>query len=107
MLTCSKPISPCGVASLGINFYLCYKYKLQRTHVTSQSCLLCNLLLPAMNLMLVTLNLTTSPITSFRSEEHTSELQSPDHLVCRLLLEKKKQHPPSTSHTLATIPPLS
>src|SRR5438552_15179428 len=33
----------------------------------------------------------------FRSEEHTSELQSPDHLVCRLLLEKKKkkkQHAP-------------
>src|SRR5258708_20235825 len=29
-----------------------------------------------------------------RSEEHTSELQSPDHLVCRLLLEKKK---PSSS----------
>src|SRR5258708_27092426 len=27
-----------------------------------------------------------------RSEEHTSELQSPDHLVCRLLLEKKKDH---------------
>src|SRR5258708_20636894 len=27
-----------------------------------------------------------------RSEEHTSELQSPDHLVCRLLLEKKRQH---------------
>src|SRR5947208_4877629 len=27
---------------------------------------------------------------SARSEEHTSELQSPDHLVCRLLLEKKK-----------------
>src|SRR5258708_17878078 len=35
-----------------------------------------------------------------RSEEHTSELQSPDHLVCRLLLEKKKttRHPqPSPS----------
>src|SRR5258708_17611405 len=31
-----------------------------------------------------------------RSEEHTSELQSPDHLVCRLLLEKKKT-PFSTS----------
>src|SRR5258708_27616593 len=29
--------------------------------------------------------------SSLRSEEHTSELQSPDHLVCRLLLEKKKQ----------------
>src|SRR5258708_20068173 len=28
-------------------------------------------------------------ITQGRSEEHTSELQSPDHLVCRLLLEKK------------------
>src|SRR5258708_11846428 len=26
-----------------------------------------------------------------RSEEHTSELQSPDHLVCRLLLEKKNR----------------
>src|SRR5438552_4921505 len=32
-----------------------------------------------------------NPIRSqVRSEEHTSELQSPDHLVCRLLLEKKK-----------------
>src|SRR5258708_16299565 len=30
-------------------------------------------------------------ISEFRSEEHTSELQSPDHLVCRLLLEKKKK----------------
>src|SRR5207244_12738217 len=27
-------------------------------------------------------------VVYFRSEEHTSELQSPDHLVCRLLLEK-------------------
>src|SRR5437879_10083888 len=29
-------------------------------------------------------------VESFRSEEHTSELQSPMYLVCRLLLEKKK-----------------
>src|SRR5258708_26546220 len=29
------------------------------------------------------------PTFRARSEEHTSELQSPDHLVCRLLLEKK------------------
>src|SRR5690348_17366686 len=29
-------------------------------------------------------------VTVMRSEEHTSELQSPVHLVCRLLLEKKK-----------------
>src|SRR5258708_32085585 len=33
-----------------------------------------------------------APGRSVRSEEHTSELQSPDHLVCRLLLEKKKRH---------------
>src|SRR5258708_26655677 len=33
----------------------------------------------------------TGSMTAFRSEEHTSELQSPDHLVCRLLLEKKKK----------------
>src|SRR5258708_28303395 len=32
------------------------------------------------------------PFSSGRSEEHTSELQSPDHLVCRLLLEKKKKN---------------
>src|SRR5258707_11647328 len=37
-----------------------------------------------------------------RSEEHTSELQSRQYLVCRLLLEKKKQHPttpPSQKHS--------
>src|SRR5258708_17840522 len=33
---------------------------------------------------------TWDPMRKARSEEHTSELQSPDHLVCRLLLEKKK-----------------
>src|SRR2546430_8709910 len=32
---------------------------------------------------------------SVRSEEHTSELQSQSNLVCRLLLEKKKNHSPS------------
>src|SRR5258708_31728826 len=32
----------------------------------------------------------TGKLMRTRSEEHTSELQSPDHLVCRLLLEKKK-----------------
>src|SRR5258708_13037144 len=46
-----------------------------------------------------------------RSEEHTSELQSPDHLVCRLLLEKKKKkilqlphllHLASPAHKLTT-----
>src|SRR5262245_63196313 len=33
----------------------------------------------------------TSPRQTIRSEEHTSELQSLRHLVCRLLLEKKKK----------------
>src|SRR5258708_15600545 len=38
-----------------------------------------------------------------RSEEHTSELQSPDHLVCRLLLEKKKinKHPKAKESAIA------
>src|SRR5258708_10591088 len=35
--------------------------------------------------------ITKSPANRLRSEEHTSELQSPDHLVCRLLLEKKNE----------------
>src|SRR2546422_6949703 len=34
-------------------------------------------------------------VADHRSEEHTSELQSRLHLVCRLLLEKKKVYPPS------------
>src|SRR5690606_40369985 len=36
-------------------------------------------------------NLVLGPTTTLRSEEHTSELQSRENLVCRLLLEKKKQ----------------
>src|SRR2546422_7092741 len=35
-----------------------------------------------------------------RSEEHTSELQSRLHLVCRLLLEKKKKHPRTPTHSI-------
>src|SRR3712207_8871976 len=46
-----------------------------------------------------------------RSEEHTSELQSPQYLVCRLLLEKKHiprhhQHLAARSHRLQSSPPL-
>src|SRR5258708_25505071 len=43
-----------------------------------------------------------------RSEEHTSELQSPDHLVCRLLLEKKNNFTPCyhcTLHLLCSASP--
>src|SRR2546430_9599865 len=49
------------------------------------------------------------PPGDFRSEEHTSELQSQSNLVCRLLLEKKKEPKPQrtrsrdcTARTLAT-----
>src|SRR2546429_3007937 len=47
-----------------------------------------------------------APAPAQRSEEHTSELQSRLHLVCRLLLEKKKtqQDPHRTSITLYTNP---
>src|SRR5256885_13138995 len=38
-----------------------------------------------------------------RSEEHTSELQSPCNLVCRLLLEKKKTSDPSTYRTCCSL----
>src|SRR5258708_11142888 len=38
-----------------------------------------------------------------RSEEHTSELQSPDHLVCRLLLEKKKDQMRARNSSLGTV----
>src|SRR5256886_16317329 len=54
--------------------------------------------------------------TAYRSEEHTSELQSQSNLVCRLLLDKKKQdnpdqtaaadHLPTQSNRLAGDPPL-
>src|SRR5438445_8318128 len=51
----------------------------------------------------------TNPECRTRSEEHTSELQSRQYLVCRLLLEKKKNHNQNTnavndaSHTQRTI----
>src|SRR2546429_2470088 len=46
----------------------------------------------------------TSFFMANRSEEHTSELQSRLHLVCRLLLEKKKQIPHQHNTTIITRP---
>src|SRR5258708_23549362 len=46
----------------------------------------------------ISLSMSFRQIPARRSEEHTSELQSPDHLVCRLLLEKKKTVPGCTSY---------
>src|SRR5947208_6558715 len=46
--------------------------------------------------------LTRSQCRFTRSEEHTSELQSPDHLVCRLLLEKKNRKTNAWSNSSRT-----
>src|SRR5256885_6154201 len=46
---------------------------------------------------------TTCPSWTARSEEHTSELQSPCNLVCRLLLEKKKSIHPLSFHASSLI----
>src|SRR3712207_8477591 len=40
---------------------------------------------------------------NFRSEEHTSELQSRQYLVCRLLLEKKKKQKPNQYNIINTV----
>src|SRR2546426_9310257 len=63
-------------------------------------------------LFLLTL-LLTSGLLLTRSEEHTSELQSPCNLVCRLLLEKKKTTPRAPGFTAhparyarSSLPPL-
>src|SRR4051794_41297270 len=68
-------------------------------NVIPQSVSLPDYVLPASTF--VGAGVTSIPIRSAgdaskRSEEHTSELQSPVHLVCRLLLEKKKTRRPTT-----------
>src|SRR5690625_5726955 len=47
---------------------------------------------PYFTFLLIAINIFLFILLEFRSEEHTSELQSRGHLVCRLLLEKKKSH---------------
>src|SRR5256885_12331046 len=49
-----------------------------------------NIIFPKRNVYWSKVRQAGQPITETRSEEHTSELQSPCNLVCRLLLEKKK-----------------
>src|SRR5256885_4840653 len=49
-------------------------------------------ILDSVELTACTANTLTTPEALARSEEHTSELQSPCNLVCRLLLEKKKKY---------------
>src|SRR5256886_12743208 len=47
---------------------------------------------PAVELRLDSMGIQASDLLAWRSEEHTSELQSQSNLVCRLLLEKKKHN---------------
>src|SRR5690625_6147319 len=47
----------------------------------------------SLSIFTVRLNSSFKCFSIIRSEEHTSELQSRGHLVCRLLLEKKKENP--------------
>src|SRR5437763_11421693 len=49
-------------------------------------------LISAYNTMLIQLKQSAEKLYQHRSEEHTSELQSPMYLVCRLLLEKKNKY---------------
>src|SRR5690554_7357905 len=64
--------SPCLIASVKVNQLVCYQ-SVRRLPLSAA---------------LLSLN---QPLRMGRSEEHTSELQSRPHLVCRLLLEKKKK----------------
>src|SRR5256885_3707075 len=60
----------------------------EQAHATGK-----RIVLVAMNGSPINLAWARGNAAAVRSEEHTSELQSPCNLVCRLLLEKKKNHP--------------
>src|SRR3712207_8933053 len=70
------PVCPCGAASATIE----YVHRMASARAT------------VMGVRLQVLLIITSPPVGERSEEHTSELQSRQYLVCRLLLEKKKKY---------------
>src|SRR5258708_28710677 len=58
----------------------------------SATALASTVMFPACDPPMPVLTTTELRVSATRSEEHTSELQSPDHLVCRLLLEKKNRN---------------
>src|SRR5258708_137154 len=73
-----------------IGGYVGDHYDRQRSVIATQTC--------SMILAFALSALTLTNVIRERSEEHTSELQSPDHLVCRLLLEKKNHKKKTTNH---------
>src|SRR2546426_4755282 len=60
-------------------------------HLFTPISLVANLLVVPLSSAALACNLASLTVVKRRSEEHTSELQSPCNLVCRLLLEKKKK----------------
>src|SRR5258708_29474046 len=81
--------------SNGLNFAFYSPDTVERVEATEPSSAMLSYARQRAATARVPVNLTQVPVESLtgtraRSEEHTSELQSPDHLVCRLLLEKKK-----------------
>src|SRR5690606_41004104 len=64
-------------------------------YITGIECILASIIRRSRNCLFLTvivLSLSPLSLSSYRSEEHTSELQSRENLVCRLLLEKKKRN---------------
>src|SRR5256885_8526245 len=82
--------------SIGVILFLSAGFQyLARPRPTKGSAIVGFACLVACNLLL----LVNSFAGSARSEEHTSELQSPCNLVCRLLLEKKKRNTSQANYT--------
>src|SRR5256885_12274998 len=66
---------------------------LQSDHLQDTACLIVDVRMPRMNGLELQWQLAAANCPNPRSEEHTSELQAPCKLVCRLLPEKKKTIP--------------
>src|SRR5690554_7583711 len=81
-------VGPVGVG--GHNFSMVRKLIREKLSLIYQD-LLSNTPKTFINIQLGTIQPITVSVVGERSEEHTSELQSRPHLVCRLLLEKKKK----------------
>src|SRR5437762_7153992 len=98
------------LALAGLGLLLGFRHAFEPDHLAAVSTLATRQgrLLDACRLGLAwALGHTARPRRQARSEEHTSELQSPMYLVCRLLLEKKKKkittYQEPTPHTTTTL----
>src|SRR5690554_7070275 len=101
-----KPISPRfffndtpppAIYTLSLHDALPISYALHRTQSVNNGAVIIN-----GKLILTLVNIGQNKFQPHRSEEHTSELQSRPHLVCRLLLEKKKN--PTSNAQMPALP---